>query len=465
MRPCLPCSGEQAIFPRMLKRWVLFVGLMSLFLCACGGVDTAVTTPTAAPTQPAATQTATAVSPPTNIPTITAQTVTPIATATVIAAITPEKPTLRYLQAAIEETLADFDGFSSYIVIDLESGEQIARNADVALAGMSLVKVPILINTYRVLDNPPDIEQTKLITQTTALSSNFAANLLLRLISEQNDPYVGADVVTQSMRDLSLYNTFIAVPIDLDSRPERLNTYLTPANQRTDITTYADPFRQITIGDMAQLLEMIYTCAQNDNGPLREMYPDQLSSQECEEMLSMLQLNELAQLLELGIPEEAIFAHKVGWIDDTHGDGGIVFSAGGDYIIVMALFTPEWLEWEDSAPLFEEVSRLTYAHFNAPNLYAGQELPPEPTSAPVTPLPELPHAIVTNTQGIGLTVRDVPGGAEVAIVPEGSILTLLETAPQDEGGFRWHLVRLSDGKEGWAAADFFTPLEATAEVE
>lgn len=445
----------------MFVQRLLFLGLIVLFLCACGGVETAVPTPP--PTQPAATHTATTV--PTTTPTATMTPTPQPVIATETAVVTPEKPDLRYLQAAIEQTLADFDGFSSYVVIDLEDGTHIERNADVALAGMSLIKIPILINTYRVLDNPPDIEQTKLITQTTGLSSNFAANLLLRTISEQNDAYVGADIVTQSMRDLGIYNTFIAVPIDLDPRPERLNTYLTPANQRTDITTYADPFRQITTGDMAQLLNMIYACAQTDSGILRETYPDQISSQECTEMLTMLQLNELAQLLELGIPEEVVFAHKVGWIDDTHGDGGIVFSDGGDYIIAMALFAPEWLEWDDSAPVFEEVSQLTYAHFNEPDIYAGQELPPEPTLEPVTPQPDLPHAIVTNTQGIGLTVRDVPGGAEVAIVPEGSILTLLVTAPQDVGGYRWHLVRLSDGKEGWAADDFFTPLEAAAEAE
>ncbi len=441
----------------MFVQRLFLIGLIGLFLSACGAAATAVSTATPLPTQPAATAVPTA----TSIPSATPAPVT----ATETAVVTPESPDLRYLQAAIEQTLADFDGFSSYVVIDLESGDQIERNADVALAGMSLVKIPILINTYRVLDNPPDIEQTKLITQTTALSSNFAANLLLRLVSEQNDAYIGADVVTQSLRDLGIYNTFIAVPIDAEPRPERLNTYLTPANQRTDITTYADPFRQITTGDMAQLLHMIYICAQTDSGPLRETYPDQISSQECTEMLAMLQLNELAQLLELGIPQAATFAHKVGWIDDTHGDGGIVFSEGGDYIIVMALYKPEWLEWDDSAPLFKEVARLTYAHFNESGLYAGQDLPPAPTAAPVTALPDLPHAIVTNTQGIGLTVRDVPSGAEIAIVPDGTILTLLETAPQDVGGYRWYLVRLSDGKEGWAADDFFTLLEPTPVTE
>lgn len=61
--------------------------------------------------------------------------------------------------------LADFDGISSYVVVDMKTGDRIARNEDVAIAGMSLLKIPILVETYRVLDRPPDVEQTKLITQ------------------------------------------------------------------------------------------------------------------------------------------------------------------------------------------------------------------------------------------------------------------------------------------------------------
>ncbi len=410
---------------------------------------------TAVPTvQETATHTRSAAAPSPAI--ISAATLAPSKTppATVEAAQDP--PDLRYLQAAIEETIAEFDDFSSYVVVDLQTGQSVAHNEDVAIAGMSLVKVPILINTYRVLDGPPDSEQTKLITETTALSSNFAANLLLQSIAGKPDAYAGADIVSQSMRDLGIYNTFIAVPIDADPRPDRLNTVLTPANQRTDITTYADPFRQTTTGDLAQLFQMIYACSEMDSGPLREKYPDQISAGECRELLDFMQLNELARLLENGLPQDTLFAHKVGWIDDTHGDGGIVFSSGGDYIIVMALYAPSWLEWDDSAPLFEAISRQVYAHFNDPEIYAGVQLPPVPTPFPVTATPDLPHAIVTNTQGIGLTVRDIPGGAEVAILPDGTVLTLLQIEPVEHNGYRWHQVLTPDGKTGWAADAYFT---------
>lgn len=377
---------------------------------------------------------------------------------TATAAAAAERPDLRYLQAAIAETLADFGGFSSYVVIDLASGERIARYDGVAIAGMSLVKVPILINTYRTLDLPLTAEQSKLISETTAQSSNFAANLLLQAVAGKPDAYAGADIVSQSMRDLGVYNTFIAVPIDADPKPDRLNTVLTPANQRTDITTFADPFRQTTTGDLATLLQMIYDCAQRDSGLLREVYGAAITAEECRDLLQKMQLNELAKLLETGLPDGVPFAHKVGWIDDTHGDGGIVFSPGGDYILVMALYGDEWLEWDDSAPLFEQVSRQVYAHFNEPGLYDGIELPPLPTAVPDTPVPDYPHVVVTNTRGVGLTVRETPGGAEVAIVPDGTILSLLPEDPAAFNGFTWQRVRIPGGAEGWAAVDFLAEI-------
>lgn len=77
----------------------------------------------------------------------------------------------------------------------------------------------------------------------------------------------------------------------------------------------------------------------------------------------------------------------------------------------------------------------------------------EPT---ITPTPLICRAIVEGTSGNGLTLRDVPGGAEVAILADGTILTLLEDAPQDINGFVWRKVRQIGGDEGWVAQDFLT---------
>lgn len=76
---------------------------------------------------------------------------------------------------------------------------------------------------------------------------------------------------------------------------------------------------------------------------------------------------------------------------------------------------------------------------------------PTPTATPV-----ICRAVVDGTAGSGLTLRDAPGGAEIAVLPDGSILTLLETEPTEANGFIWRNVRTVAREEGWVVEDFLT---------
>ena len=432
-----------------MKPIVLFL-LVVTFLVACSGE---VVTETAVPTQPPPTPTRTPTTTP--VPFQPTSTPTPSPAATIETVFQP--PAMDYLAAEIEKSLAEFEGVASYVIVDLSNGDRIEHNPDVAIAGMSLIKIPILIETFVALDRAPDIEQTKLLTQTTSLSSNFAANLLLKTVIGPNDTHIGGDMVTDAMRHLGIYNTFIAVPYDLDPRPDRQNSYLTPANQRTDITTKADIYRQTTVGDLSELLLMLYDCAENDNGRLRDAYPQTLTQAECQEILKLMQLNELVELLEAGLPDGVPIAHKIGYIDDTYGDASIVYAPNGDYLLVLSLYAPQYLEWAIASPLFAEIAELTYAHFNDPQAYSEAVLaqPPmlEATSTPVA-VPAQPAAIVVGTQGIGLTLRDAPAGNELTVLPEGSVVYLLDEAATELNGISWRKVMTFDGENGWVGADF-----------
>lgn len=417
----------------------------------CGNMDSAEITPTTQPTQIANTPT----SPPHPIATITPQ---PSPTATPVPTATPTVvPELGYLQAALDLALAEFNGISSYVVIDLASGDHIEHNADVAISGMSLLKIPILIETYAALDRAPDIEQRKLITQTTALSSNFAANLLLRtVISDSDDSFDGAEKVTTAMRELGIFNTFMTVPFEQDAREGQLATFLTPANSRSDVTTQPDAFRQTTTGDLSALLVMLYDCAEYGRGALVQQYADRLTQAECQDLLAQLELNDLVLLLEAGLPDDVTFAHKLGYVDETYGDVGIVYSVGGDYVLALALYTPNWLEWAIASPVFAELSRLTYRHFTDRDAYSAETLSQPPAITPTAtaePSP-YPQAIVYGTRGIGLTLRETPGGNELSILPDGAIVSVLPDTPVAANGYVWRRVIAQSGQSGWVGADF-----------
>ncbi|MBP6016803.1 MAG: hypothetical protein KA586_08795 [Candidatus Promineofilum sp.] len=85
---------------------------------------------------------------------------------------------------------------------------------------------------------------------------------------------------------------------------------------------------------------------------------------------------------------------------------------------------------------------------------------PEPTSS--TPQPTVTvtttvcRAVVEGSGGNGIYLRDAPQGVELVILPEGTLLTVLEDAPVEAGDFIWRKVRAVGGEEGWAAEDFLT---------
>jgi beta-lactamase class A len=74
--------------------------------------------------------------------------------------------------------------------------------------------------------------------------------------------------------------------------------------------------------------------------------------------------NTVDALLKAGVPEDTRVAHKHGWINDTHGNAAVFFTPGGDYVIVMMLFQPEWLNFQESLPVIAEVSRQVYNYYN-----------------------------------------------------------------------------------------------------
>ncbi len=94
--------------------------------------------------------------------------------------------------------------------------------------------------------------------------------------------------------------------------------------------------------------------------------------------------------------------------------------------------------------------------------FSVEQFPPTETPTPVntdptpTATPLVCRAIVEGTSGNGLTLRTVPGGDEISVLPDGSVLTVLDDPPQEVNGFTWLKVRVVGGEEGWVAEDFLT---------
>jgi hypothetical protein len=249
-------------------------------------------------------------------------------------------------------------------VKDLQTGDELEINAEVAFAGLSVLKVAILEETYRALEAPVSLEVSDWISDSLGIvSSNFKANLLLRDVIGNGNGYQGAEILTASMHRLGLVNTFMATPYDEEVAPPAI---ITPANSRTDVNTNPDPYMQTTPLDIGLLLEMIYQCSHGGGG-LMVAYPGAFTSDECDEMIAWLTQNRFDNLVEAGLPEGTVVAHKHGFGDGgPHADASIVFSPRGDFVLVVYMDSPSYLEWAESSLLIADIATATYNYFNPP---------------------------------------------------------------------------------------------------
>lgn len=281
---------------------------------------------------------------------------------------------ISFLETSLRKQLDAFSGIGSIFIMDLETGEEISINGDMAISGLSILKIAIFLETYRVLDGPPDEFISQLLYETAVQSSNYGANLLLEFIAGERNTYQGAAVFTEAMRHLGLVNTFMAIPYDAVAVTTRPSTFVTPANSRNDLITVPDPARQTTAEEMGTLLAMIYYCAQG-GGALLAIYPDQLTPQECQAIIDLMILNEEGNLIRFGVPNDVPVSHKHGWDGVTHGDAGIVLSPNRHYVIVEYLHQPgQWLVSDISFPILREISRTVYNYFNFNEPYLGDAL-------------------------------------------------------------------------------------------
>lgn len=275
---------------------------------------------------------------------------------------TPAPPLdIAALGTLLQARLDQFPGIASAWLHFLPTGEEVAINADVAYAGTSTLKIPIVTQLYRKLDAPPDLDTTKIISETMELSGNFTANLMLGIIGDGNWD-AGVRVMNQAFKTLGMKNTFMATPYD---RKLAVDPHIvTEANSRTDLNTRPDPYMQTTPRDIGSSLQMLVACSQG-GGALIAAYDDQITPAECQQALDFMKLNEMDELLVGGLPEGAKAVHKHGYVPDTHGDVAAIWGPAGPYVLTVFLYRPTWLEWHISNPTMQDIARATWNFFEA----------------------------------------------------------------------------------------------------
>ncbi len=252
---------------------------------------------------------------------------------------------------------------AALFVMNLKTNEALTFGNNIAFSGMSLNKIAILTALYGSFQGPPDQETALNIAYMMVCSENSASNALLRKLGD-GDEYKGAAKVTEMLQTLGLGNMFIIAPFKVpNATPVPVRAPTTNADQTRALPDYSN---QLTVDNMGWLLTSIYQCANAGDGALMTKLPGQFTGQKCRQMLNIMSDNNLAEplMMSAGVPPNTRVAHKHGYIDDTHGNAGIVFSPGGDYVLVVAMHGPVWLEATNTFPLISDLSRTIYNYLN-----------------------------------------------------------------------------------------------------
>ena len=275
-----------------------------------------------------------------------------------------------------------YDGVStvaSVYILDLSSGEEISILSDVAYSAASTIKVPIMIDYFRHLSAPPTQDEAWLLANSLLCSNNASSNLIMEIIGG-GDIFRGLRRVSDTVQALGIGNTYISAPFYLGVQGQQLGSIQPPATSPNPaFDTQPDPFNQTTAEDMGALFNMIYDCAHYNSGLALALPGGGVTQRECRQILELSSANDLLRLLQGGIPPGTRISHKNGWIADTVGDAGVVYSPNGRHYVI-SVFLWERAEFQDYQKLWslvEEISRAAWNYFNpdAPLLQAREDIP------------------------------------------------------------------------------------------
>ena len=267
----------------------------------------------------------------------------------------------------------------SVVVLDLQSGQELSINPDIAYSAMSTIKIPILINIFRTLAFAPDKDVKWLMGASILCSSNSASNYLIQLSGAGNAAREklanGLNQVTNTVEILGAKNTFISAPLYVGDKNYQFSVPAPKTSPNQHLNAKPDTYSQTTAEDMAVLLQHIYDCSEYGSG-LMAVFPDSYTQTECKQMIELMSGNIIGRLIELGVPPGTRIAHKNGWGGTQNSganvsDAAIVYTPGGAYILSVYMWeakaNPDGIGTLQPWEAIEGISRIVYNYFNADN--------------------------------------------------------------------------------------------------
>ena len=285
------------------------------------------------------------------------------------------RPSISDLEVMLKQIIdtSGFDGIVELYMQDMKSDQNVhfayEQGVDlppnIAFSAWSTIKIPVMVSAFKIINEPAPQYYLDLMEGMIEQSENTSTDELAMTVIDEN---LAPLIVTEDMQTLGLENTFWGGYFYLGAPP--LQRFTTPANSREDIDTDPDDFLQTTVADMGMLMEDIYQCDEYGGGALIAAFPGEITQEECNLMTTYMARNQIAVLIQSGVPSGTTVAHKHGWANEndgllhTIGDVALVYTPGGDYALSIFVHHPVQAVFDPVNALFAELSQAVYNYFN-----------------------------------------------------------------------------------------------------
>jgi D-alanyl-D-alanine carboxypeptidase (penicillin-binding protein 5/6) len=275
------------------------------------------------------------------------------------------------LEAKLKPLIDAHPGQVGLYIEHLETGEQYGWRPDAVQPTASLIKLPVMVAAYRLVDRK-QLELTKHLTLTDAdkvpgsgiLTYHFSPGATLS--------------VRDAIRLMIRYsdNTATNLVVDQIGLPTTATTMATLGFAETrlhakvfrgDTTIAPERSRQYGLGS---------TTARETVQILKQLYTGQMAAADsCMAMMEHLFACDDRTMLLRELPSGTKVAHKTGAVAKTRCDAGIIFSPQGPFAICVLTTDNEDQRWDDDNAaqiLIGRLARLTFDHFKAPEADGGR---------------------------------------------------------------------------------------------
>ncbi|MDF2882876.1 MAG: putative beta-lactamase [Clostridiaceae bacterium] len=208
----------------------------------------------------------------------------------------------------------------AFVIKNLMTGEKFAYNENVTVPSASLIKIPMMMETLR------QVEEGKLsLNQRILVQDDVKVPFSILTLLESGNSYSLKDVLTLMI--IQSDNTAANILIDIVGM-DNVNNYIKSLGLKSTVLQ-----RKMMDADARKAGRENYTNAEEMAELLEIIYKGDKHNYQYSTIMKNILVNQLDNsMMKLHIPDDTIIAHKTGDLDGISHDAGIVYTKNIDYI-------------------------------------------------------------------------------------------------------------------------------------